>query len=223
MQNNVKVALFDFCETLANFQTADEFVRYVRERTKNKMMFRKEKFRLFLRKCRVETLVTLFFRHLSFNKRLVLWQLKGFSESQIEKYAEEYYNKVVRPNLINETVEELKKLQTEGYEICIVSAGYEIYLKYFCKEFEIPLKNIIAVKIKFESGKCMGCFDGGDRLWDKTDKLNERYDRDLVESIAYSDSKTDLPLLKWAKEGVVVCRKDKKSWAKEYNFKEILW
>lgn len=223
MQDNVKVALFDFCETLANFQTADEFVRYVREQTKDKTMLRKERIRLFLRKYKVETLATLFLWHLSFNKRLVLWQLKGYSEHQIENYAEEYYNKVVRPNLINETIEELKKLQSDGYEICIVSAGYEIYLKHFCREFNIPLRNLIAVKIKFVAGRCKGCFEGGDRLWDKTEKLDERYDRDLVESIAYSDSKTDLPLLKWAKVGVVVCRKDKKSWAKEYNFKEILW
>ena len=29
MENNRKIALFDFCETLANFQTADAYVKYV--------------------------------------------------------------------------------------------------------------------------------------------------------------------------------------------------
>ena len=35
-----KVAFFDFCETLVDFQTADAFCDYVRERTKKTKMFK---------------------------------------------------------------------------------------------------------------------------------------------------------------------------------------
>ena len=41
-------------------------------------------------------------------------------------------------------------------------------------------------------------------------------------SIAYSDSISDLPLLQWADEGVVVSRHKSQAWAKTYGFTEIV-
>jgi phosphoserine phosphatase len=41
-------------------------------------------------------------------------------------------------------------------------------------------------------------------------------------SIAYSDSISDLPLLQWADEGVVVSRHQPQAWAKTHGFTEIV-
>lgn len=60
------------------------------------------------------------------------------------------------------------------------------------------------MKIKFKNDICMGSFDGGDRLWDKTDKLESLLDRKSVVIRAYSDSISDLPLLSWADEAYAV-------------------
>lgn len=223
MQTKEKLALFDFCETLANFQTADAFIKYVREHTNSSSMNLKENIRILLVRIKLITILERLFRHSSINKRLVLWQLKGFSSKELELHAESYYKNVIKTNLINEVVEELLRLKKSNWSILIVSAGYDIYLKYFCLDFGIPLDNLIAVKIKFEEGICMGVFDGGDRLWDKTEKLDQRYQKSNVKSIAYSDSISDVPLLQWANEGVVVRRVDKNRWDSEFKYREILW
>lgn len=223
MEDKLKIALFDFCETLANFQTADAFVQFVRESSNSPRMQRKEIFRQTLYKTRIISILMRLFRKSSINKRLILWQLKGFRESELERLAESYYYTKVKPNLISPVIKELIRLQMNGWRIVIVSAGYEIYLKYFCHDYCISEKNLISVKIKFTNRICDGCFDGGDRLWDKTQKLDQIYSKEKIESIAYSDSISDLPLLTWANKGVVVRRHDKKSWSEKYNFKEIIW
>lgn len=186
-------------------------------------MVYKEKIRLFLKRSYLLKVLSRLFPRCSFNKRLVLWQLRGFSKHELEQYAQSYYKVKIKPNLIDVVVRELINHQNNGWRVLIVSAGYEIYLKYFCLDYNIPLEDLIAVKIKFKRDLCLGCFDGGDRLWDKTEKLDERFERNSSMSIAYSDSPTDLPLLKWAKEAVVIRRSDRKSWSNNLNFKEIVW
>ena len=223
MKNKIKIAIFDFCETIANFQTADAFVVYVREKTKSKSMCRKEYIRLFLRKTRILAILSILFNHSSINKRLVLWQLKGFSQEIIEHLAEEYYNDKIRPNFIEPVLSRLKELKKEGWRIVVISGGYEIYLRYFCIEFNIRLSDLIAVKIGFNDGLCNGQFDGGDRLWDKVEQLNERFTKSSVDSIAFSDSITDLPLLLWANKSFVVRRKDRQPWYNRNKFQEIIW
>lgn len=223
MTNKEKVALFDFCETIANFQTADTFVHYVRGRTDNKLMIKKEKIRKFLRNIKALAILDKLFRHSSINKRLVLWQLKGFDKNELEIFAKSYYYDVIKKNFITEVIDELRNLKQNNWRIIIISAGYEIYLKYFCFDFGIPLENLISVKIKYKEDRCLGIFDGGDRLWDKTKKLDALLNRKNIESIAFSDSISDLPMLLWADEGCVVRRADKRSWAHDYKFKEILW
>ena len=218
-----KVALFDFCETIANFQTADAYVDYIREQTKNCEMLMKDNFRILLRKTKILGILEKLFPKSSINKRLVLWQLKGLEKQLLERYAEEYYINIIKPNFIVVIIEKLRELQNEGWRIVLVSAGYEIYLKYFARDFNIREEDIIAVKIKFNHNICNGTFDGGDRLWDKTEKLNSKIDKDKVFSIAFSDSISDLPMLNWVNKGYVVRRRDKEKWSNNYNFEEILW
>lgn len=223
MQDKQKVAIFDFCETLVNFQTADAFVNYVRERTKSEKMKVKNTIGIILRKARIIPILSLIFKRSSLNKRVILWQLRGFDIDQLNQFAEDYYEDIIRPNFIKPVVNELKSLKNKGWRIVIASGGYEIYLKYFCSDFNISLKDLIAVRIGFSNKKCSGTFDGGDRLWDKVEQLESRFDRNVVSSVAYSDSITDLPMLQWADEGIVVRREDKESWSRIYKFKEIVW
>lgn len=227
MQNNDKVALFDFCETIANFQTADAFVEYTRNQYPNASTLLLRATRLIqqiLYLSRLTRIIDVFFPKLSFNKRLVLLQLKGLTRSQVEDAAIKFYNDIIRPNLISPVLDELKAKQKEGYNIYIVSGGYEVYLKYFAKDYKIDSQNLISVKIKFFNEICLGVFDGGDRLWDKVECLeNKNIKTPGSFIIAYSDSPTDFPFLKWADEAVVIRKKDKKSWASKYGFKELVW
>jgi HAD superfamily phosphoserine phosphatase-like hydrolase len=223
LANKEKIALFDFCETLVNFQTGDAFVFYVRDHYPRKWVRIRAFMHHALSTLRVVGVLERLFPRASINKRLVLWQLKGYTKKTLERASYEYYTQVVKPNLIQRSIQELKNLQSKGWRIFIVSAGYEIYLKHFCNEFHIKQDDLIAVRIAFHGDKCKGCFEGGDRLYDKDIILTQKIDKEKSYTVAYSDSKSDLPMLLWAHEGIVICRSDKSSWSREYNLKEIVW
>lgn len=217
-----KVALFDFCETLANFQTADPFVDYVRVSKQSKRMVFWDNLKKLHDKCRLVGFIEyLFFRTQSVGKRLKCYQLKGLSEMYLKEMAKCYYEEVIKPNLIPRMVEEMEKLKS-SYDIYLVSGGYDLYLNYFVKDYS--LNGCISTKIKFKDGVCTGTFDGNDCMnFNKVKLLETFFKVKPKHVIAYSDSKSDLPLLTWANEGIVVQKVDKPKWASNYNFKEILW
>ena len=71
-----KVAFFDFCETLVDFQTADAFCDYVRERTKKTKMFKIEKNIILLKKIYLlPILQKLFRKYGSIEKKLKAYEL----------------------------------------------------------------------------------------------------------------------------------------------------
>ena len=76
------------------------------------------------------------------------------------------------------------------------------------------------------SEKLTGFFLGKDCLFQQKVVLIEKYIKDnhlkFSETIAYSDSKTDLPLLQWADEAIVVSKNESQAWASSYGFKEII-
>ena len=109
-----RIAIFDFCETLANFQTADAYVHFVRDKMNLKTMKDKECFRLLLEKTKVLFLLEKMSFVGSINKRLVLWQLKNIDYKTLDCYANEYYHEYVRPRLITPVIEKMISLQKEG-------------------------------------------------------------------------------------------------------------
>lgn len=229
MENNKGqlVALFDFCETLVDFQTADAFVDFVRNhilcQKKNKMFFL-ESILTTLKKFRIIAIINIIFSHkFSISKRLKLLQLKGLSLKELDAYAEEYYNNIIRPHLIGVVLTELKKLQSDGLKIIIVSGGYDIYLKYFAKEFSID--KLISSRIKFSKGVCNGTLWGIDCLnKNKTKLLNKINTEDrYYYKFAYSDSITDLPMLHIADKAIVVSKHKNQHWAELNKFRQIIW
>lgn len=217
-----KIALFDFCETLANFQTADPFVDYVRKNHPSKRMLFFDKLKLFHDRLRIFGA----FEHLllpqnSISKKIKLYQLKGFHKKELVLLAEQYYKNVVKPNLINEMINELLRLKNE-YKIYLVSGGYDLYLKYFVEDF--GLDGYFSSKIGFIDDICTGRMEGEDCMYEnKVKTLENSFNKAGCEIIAYSDSKTDMPLLAWADEGIVVSKKHSQKWAKDNKLKEIIW
>lgn len=223
MEESRKVAFFDFCETLANFQTADAYVDFVREHIGTKRMYRLERVLYFFYKFRfLQILDRLTCRRFSLNKKFKLFQLKGIGLSTLDEMAYLYYMQMIKPNLIGELIETLKRYHNSGYLIILVSGGYHIYLKYFAQEY--PVDEIISTKIQFKNGVCTGKLDGLDCLGkNKILLLNIRFRENSAESVAFSDSITDLPFLKWVKKGFVVSKKEHQNWVDKYNLKEIIW
>jgi len=218
-----KVALFDFCETLANFQTADPYVDYVRTKVGSSRMRRWEVIKSFYdkSKCLQFALIKLF-KNDSIGKSLKLYQLKGLEENLLGALARQYYLEVIKPNLITDMCTELVKLKNEGYKVYLVSGGYDLYLKYFVEDFK--LDGFWCTKIAFKDGICSGLFEGKDCMREqKVIVLNKFFTQKPGYSISYSDSESDLPFLKWTTDCFVVSNKHSQEWAIKRGLKEIIW
>lgn len=218
-------ALFDFCETVANYQTADPFVLYTQEHFGSRCSRSRLKAGSILRKRRVEIFLSRIFRGIQIRKASLLRSLKGMPEATVKASAKAYYDAVVKPNLIPETVAELKKLQHDGWNIFIVSSGYDVYLRCFAEDFGIPETNVVATKIRFRNGRCTGKFDGNDCR--ETEKVKAVIDAGLSgihPTIAFSDSRSDIPIMTWADEAVVVKEEKANDQFADYpGFKRIEW
>lgn len=219
----MKIALFDFCETLVSFQTADAFVDFVRERTDSKRMNNLETVFSFLEKFHILDLLDAATKgKYSISKKFKLFQLKNLATVDLEQLSLMYYKEKLKPNLIKTVLKELVKCNNEGYKVLIVSGGYEIYLKHFALEFNVD--TVLSTKIEMSGGYCTGKICGRDCMNDyKVTLLNKCYDRSSVYSVAYSDSESDLPMLTWANDAFVISRDRSQKWAINYNLKEIIW
>lgn len=221
-----KIALFDFCETLANFQTADPYVDFVRQNHSNPRMKFWHFFHKIAIKLKIVSILYRLFPDSSPNKRFILKQLSGLSYDVLEKDAQCYYEMQIKPNLIPRIISELKALKEEGYRIMLVSGGYNLYLKFFARDFGIHQDDIESTIIDFDSrNRCKGTFKGKDCLGnEKLKRLNHRFpEREGLFFYAYSDSESDMPFLKWADKGFVVRNVNTPKWDNNNLFGEILW
>ena len=219
-----KIAFFDFCETLINFQTADRFIHFIREKENNFLMNLKE----FLRKILIKTRFLYLLENFGIeylNKKMVLWQIKGFDSQKIKKYSKQFHEEKIKPGIIKKVFSEMKKLKKKDYAIYIVSAGYDIHIKDFVDEFE--LDGLICTKVLFKKNICQGKFDGLNCVGRNKIKLILDFfqgtDFDKEKAIAYGDSIKDIPLLKWVGKGIIVSKDKPNNWAKKYGLRELIW
>lgn len=222
-QNKNSVAFFDFCETLADFQTADAFVDFVREKSDNRRMNRWEKIQTIMKRYKLMSVVErIVGRDKSIRKRIKLWQLRGFSEAEIRLFSREYYQERIKPHLIPRMLEELQLCKQNGYRVGLVSGGYDVYLEHFVEEFGLDF--CYCSRIGFRNSVCSGRIVGVDCMHqNKITLLSMDFHSSPSRSLAYSDSETDLPLLSWVNQGVVVSRNQHQKWVEKYNLKEIIW
>lgn len=214
-----KIALFDFCDTLVSFQTANEYVRYYVENYATLSIKWRHFIYLALSASGIISHIEKKHHSRNIRKRILLWQLKGCPYEKMNIVAEQYYNNRIKPCLIKETIAELLKCQKEGHKVIIVSGGYDIYIKYFAFEYGIELNDIISNRLLFKKNSFTGKFDLDCMGDEKVHLLNKRFEiRENLEVVAYSDAISDLPLLKWADRAYVVTPY---SFAKLYNFNEL--
>jgi len=220
----MQLVVFDFCETLVNFQSADRFVEYVIKNEnyrKYRWLFHVNRI---LSKTRVLSVLGKFFPELNPSKRLKLLQVKGMSQEKIKKYAQEFYEDNVMPNLIHPLYELMQSHIKNGDYVLILSGGYSPYINVFSQKHQV--KAFFATEIAFKAGKVTGKFEGKDCLYGQKTVLLQQYLQNnkinYTKKIAYSDSASDLPLLQWADEAFVISKRKSQPWAKQYGFKEII-
>lgn len=223
----MKLAIFDFCGTLVNFQTADAFVDYVRNYNCTKYSRILNAILIMSKKAGIFKVFNYFFPDSSIEKKFKLLQLKGIKSDKLDKLAKKYYIEKIKPNLIKEIASEIQKMNNEDNLVCIASAAYSIYLRYFAEEYNV--KHIISTKISFNHSNdlCEGIFEGRDCIRkEKVRRIKAYFERENInfdKSISYSDSLSDLPMLLLTGSRVVVSHKKPQLWNLKYKFKEIIW
>lgn len=220
-----KLVFFDFCETLIKFQTADKYIDFCRKRLHSRRMNLLQTITIVLTKSYCFRIIDRLLPNNTIRKRLVLSQLKGIEYTILNDLAKEYYEQCLKPAIIPKILNRLLiHLQSQD-NIWIVSGGYDIYIKYFVEEYS--LAGYISTNIAFtEKGICLGRFTGLDCMrQNKVYLIEKKLSLFLnnMDTVAYSDSISDLPLLLMTKEGFVVSKKETQKWAMENNLKEIVW
>lgn len=219
-----QLAIYDFCETLVDFQTGDEFVFFVGERTGHKRFKHREKIRkkkpfsFFFRVC--DRFIN--FGKGNFNKLFILSELKGLKKSEIDRLALVYYTERIKPHLIKPVLDRLINDMKKG-DVIIVSASYFPFLTYFGKEYKI--KTIITNEFEYKNELFTGRLVAKDcwgkekvkRLIEEVNSFEDYY------SVSYSDSSSDLPILEVADKQVVVSRNKPQSWAAKRGYEQIIW
>ena len=223
MQNN-NLVLFDFCETLIKFQTADRYIKFCRNHLHSKRLFLWHYLTCALLKVRFFQGIKIIKKHNNLQKRLVLWQLKGLDRTTCEDLAKKYFEEMLLPNTISETIRLLKKHQEQGDCIWIISGGYDLYIRYFVEHFNID--GFISSKIGFNSNKCSGKIEGLDCMSDnKILLLEHQFGQALQDKniYFYTDSSSDLPLLQYVNHPYIISKHSHQQWIDKFKFKEIIW
>lgn len=225
MQVNNNVVIFDFCQTICSFETADAFVEYVCQSESN---IRIRVFNI-IEKLLVKTRIVLLFdlyghiMHHSVWKKFLLNKLKGIERNKLEQYAENYYRERIKTNFIPVTLQRLQEAQNKGYIVAVVSASYDIFLKLFAKEYNVGI--LVTNSFGYKDNKFTGKIRGKDCIYkNKVRRFqNAIGNRQIKVMESFGDSKSDIPILSIAKDGYVISHRFHKKWVDNTNYKEIIW
>lgn len=186
-----KIAFFDFDGTITFSDSTKLFYKYVLK----KGFFFNYYLRFFF------PILLLKFRFIDYYdlklKRLKFLTNK-FSKSSLQKYADEFYNQILKFDLKKDAIVKINLLKSNGFEVVVVSASMDILLNSFVKEFNLKL---ITNNLQSKSGKFSGLFDNNFdcNFEHKVYLIKKHYNLNNYKEIhAYGDSKGDLLMLEVA-------------------------
>lgn len=222
----VRVVIFDFCETLIKFQTANAFVSFVCSRPGNKTRGILYALYTVINKTKIISLIYFILKGYGGGKRIPAFFLKGLERKQIEKYAEDFYQEQLKPAIISPVVKDLIENKSKGFLIGIISGGYYEYINVFAKNF--PVDFIIANRLEYVNEKCTGKYGEDYMGANKVCAFKQKFQDEVIDvqnSWFYTDSITDMPLLNEVGNKVVVSKCAHQDWANKSNEinKEIIW
>lgn len=177
-----RLAIFDFCGTLVNFQTANAFVDFIIQEQSSKL----------------SRSIDLIWKIL-FNGKLLpprirqrfkLLKLKGISIKNLNHSAKKFVDQKLIPNENLTVIKRLKQHKKRGDIIVILSAGYYVYLKQYGKNYSVDY--VIATKLKSQNHKLTGKIQGpecvGKNKLACLKQIINISDFDLPNSSAYTDN-----------------------------------
>lgn len=125
--------------------------------------------------------------------------IDGIKEEDLAKLVKKFYEEKLKTIVYEDALKMMKRLKNEGYDIYLISASPEFYIKEFYNIEEVD--KIIGTKFVFDNGIFTRKMSGSNcKGIEKVKRLkevlkNEKIDVDFKESYMFSDSLSDKPLL----------------------------
>lgn len=124
--------------------------------------------------------------------------LKGIHEDNLAEIMKDFYHERLSKILYKDAIDTMKKLKKEGCLIYLISASPERYLNELYNIKEVDM--IIGTRLRYEN-YCYSIHGENCKGEEKVKRLKEVLEKENIEvdfenSYMYSDSLSDLPLLK---------------------------
>lgn len=201
-----KIVFLDFCGTCVPFQSADKFVFFVAANYATLAVRFRSVLLKILMYLRLVKRIERWSKYRITSKKLILSQLKGLNESVMEEAAKQYFIQIIKPSLIPEIYDEIKKKQKEGFRIVVVSGGYDIYIKYFMEYIGGNMSDVLATPLIFVNEKFTGKMGLDCMAEAKITYIQKYFNKKDIYSVAYSDSLSDTPLFNFADEAHIIAQ-----------------
>lgn len=141
-------------------------------------------------------------------QRVMISFLRGETRGTVSEYAAQFCERWIRPRLFDQVLSRLRWHQSEGHRVVLLSASPDVYVKVVGRMLGID--EVVCTRV---------C--GSTESWDGSlAGPNCKGEQKIVqlcthlaaatwpgESYAYGDSKSDLPVLRWATHGFLVGRR----------------
>lgn len=201
-----KLAIFDIDYTLTKKETSIELYKYMLKRDKSLIKY-----------IPAHILTGLGYGIKVFDatrtKERFLKFLGGTKEEELKAIVKDFYREHLTNILYEDGLKAIRDYKAKGYKVYLISASPEFYVKEF---YNIKgVDKVIGTKFKMDDGMFTPIVVGKNcKGEEKVQRLMEELKKDKVEvdfknSVMFSDSLSDLPLLKLAGKGYLINYKKK--------------
>lgn len=196
-----KLAIFDIDYTLTKKETSIELYKYMLKKDKKLLKYLPS-----------HVITGLFYGLKVYNagrtKENFLRFLSGTSEDELKFIVKSFYREKLESILYEDGIKAIKDFKEKGYKIYLISASPEFYVNEFYNIKEVD--KVIGTKFQMNDGK-FSCKISGENCKgeEKVKRLMEELKKDNIEvdfknSYMFSDSLSDLPLLKLVGKGYLI-------------------
>lgn len=196
-----KLAIFDIDYTLTKKETSIELYKYMLKKDKKLLKYLPS-----------HIITGLFYSLKVYNagrtKENFLRFLSGTSEDELKFIVKSFYKEKLESILYEDGIKAIKDFKEKGYKIYLISASPEFYVNEFYNIKEVD--KVIGTKFQMNDGK-FSCKISGENCKgeEKVKRLMEELKKDNIEvdfknSYMFSDSLSDLPLLKLVGKGYLI-------------------
>lgn len=208
-----KIIFLDICGTLYDSNTTFDFLKlYFQENSKyKKYMYVKN-----ILIVRIMNKIIYKIKKRDFLREIATYFLKNKSDTELEKFSEEFYNKFLLNKKKQKVISLLEKLRKNNYEVILLSGTYDFIAKKIAEKIgaQSYYGTELEKKENFYTGKIKK-----DLLISK-EKIVEKIKLNNIENnfILITDNKTDVNLIKYMEKSfIIITKENKKFWLKYKN------